>query len=197
MQLLDNMIVEEPKNDIKKILKAASPAINEDITSKGKEAAAITQKRVEDNKVNIDIEVKLGNSFNKAKETIANAIEATAQYQRAIKTTSQLQTEILKGLDAGEPIYDLFLKAVKAVSLATGNSLFYKEVKKDLVAIYGKGLKEQKPLEIKLEEVKDRLKNLEESAKADSLPADELKRIVSAIVAHKAEIEQIESILRG
>lgn len=48
MQLLDNMTVEEPKDDIiggsSYLSKPINNAINEDITSKDKEAAAITQK---------------------------------------------------------------------------------------------------------------------------------------------------------
>ena len=54
------------------------------------------------------------------------------EYQQNIKTSSQLQTEILKGARAGEDIYSLFLKAVKAISLMTSNTLFYSQIEGDI-----------------------------------------------------------------
>ena len=63
-----------------------------------------------------------------------------AEYQSNIKASSQLQTEILKGLKQGEDIHTLFLKAVQAISLMTSNKLFYTQSKETLIAIYGKGV---------------------------------------------------------
>lgn len=68
------------------------------------------------------------------------------EYQENIKRSGQLQTEILKGVKAGENVYNLFLKAVKAISLMTSNSLFYSQIEADTRAIYGEGLQEQAPL---------------------------------------------------
>lgn len=194
MQLLDNMIVEEPKDDIiggsSYLSKPINNAINEDITSKDKEAAAITQKKVTDNK-------RFKTSINRQQQILEDAKHTTARYQKAIEQTSQLQTEILKDIKKGVSCYDLFLKAIKAVSLAAGNEVFYNQAKNDLIAIYGEGLTEQRPLEIKLEEVKNRLDKLQKSATGLNIDAEDIKRLNSAIKAHKEEIERIESKLRG
>ena len=68
------------------------------------------------------------------RDTIARAAEVYRRYQDNIKATDTLQTEILKGVAAGEDIYQLFLKAVKALSLTVDNDLLYRQVERDLAA---------------------------------------------------------------
>lgn len=58
------------------------------------------------------------------------AIAVYREYQQNIKLSEQLQTEILKGSEQGENIKILFLKAVKAISLMTGNNYFYSQLQK-------------------------------------------------------------------
>jgi hypothetical protein len=88
------------------------------------------------------------------------------EYQQNIKTSSQIQTEILKGIKAGESVYSLFLKAAKSISLMTSNSLFYSQIEADIAAIYGKGLLEPEPLKMELEAVEGRLAKLRTTRKA-------------------------------
>ena len=45
-------------------------------------------------------------------------------------------------------IYSLFLKAVKAISLMTSNTVFYSQLEGDIRAIYGHGLLDPLPLQI-------------------------------------------------
>lgn len=85
---------------------------------------------------------------NKSEKERALAIYI--EYQQNIKTSSQLQTELFKGARDGDDIYSLFLKAVKAISLMTSNSLFYSPLEGDIRAIYGKGLKEAPAIDIEL-----------------------------------------------
>ena len=113
------------------------------------------------------------------------------EYQENIKRSGQLQTEILKGVKAGESVYDLFLKAVKAISLMTSNSLFYSQIEADTRAIYGEGLQEQAPLKCELAEVQKRLERLRE-AQAEELEHDSRERIGRAIQAHEAKIAQLQ-----
>ena len=94
-------------------------------------------------------------------------LEVYRTYQENIKTSSTLQTQILKGLKAGEDVYSLFLKAAKAISLMTSNSVFYSQTEEDLKAIYGRGLQEKPPLQIELEEVQGRLQKLIEADKRE------------------------------
>lgn len=113
------------------------------------------------------------------------------EYQENIKRSGQLQTEILKGVKAGESVYNLFLKAVKAISLMTSNSLFYSQIEADTRAIYGEGLQEQAPLQCELAEVQKRLARLRET-QAEELENDSRERIGRAIQAHEAKIAQLQ-----
>lgn len=72
------------------------------------------------------------------RDTIARAAEVYRRYQDNIKATDTLQTEILKGVAAGEDIYQLFLKAVKALSLTVNNDLLYTQVERDLAKNYSR-----------------------------------------------------------
>lgn len=79
-------------------------------------------------------------------------------------------------MKAGESVYNLFLKAVKAISLMTSNSLFYSQIEADTRAIYGEGLQEQAPLQCELAEVQKRLARLRET-QAEELENDSRERI--------------------
>ena len=82
---------------------------------------------------------KLFLDTQREREDHKRSLEVYKTYQENIKTSSQLQTDILKGLKAGEDVYSLFLKAAKAIALMTSNSLFYSQAEADLIAIYGSG----------------------------------------------------------
>lgn len=131
------------------------------------------------------------------REDHQRSLEVYRHYQENIKTSGQLQTDILKGVQAGTDIYSLFLKAAKAISLMTSNSLFYSQIEADTRAIYGEGLQEQAPLQSELEEVQKRLTKLKE-AQAGELESDSRERIGRAIAAHEAKIAQLtEKIQRA
>ena len=86
--------------------------------------------------------------------------EAYGEYQKNIRVAGQIRTEVFKGIRQGEDTNILLLKACKAISLMTGDSLFYKQVLEDMKAVKGKGLLEPAPLQIELEEVQTRLRNM-------------------------------------
>lgn len=134
---------------------------------------------------------KLYLDTQREREDRQRSLEVYRTYQENIKTSSQLQTEILKGLKAGEDVYSLFLKAAKAISLMTSNSLFYSQIEADIEAIYGRGLQEQAPLQCELAEVQKRLTRLKE-AQAEELEHDSRERIGRAIQAHEAKIAQLQ-----
>lgn len=123
------------------------------------------------------------------------AIEVYSEYQKNIKLSGQLQTEILKGARAGEDIYSLFLKAVKAIALMTSNNGFYRQLNEDIRAIYGAGLLEAKPLEQELEEVLERLRKLRTSMSRGTEPADSLHRIDRAIKEHERRATQLKELI--
>ncbi len=118
------------------------------------------------------------------------------EHQKNTAQSQQVQAEILKGLKAGESVHSLFLKAAKVISIMTNNDLFYDQVDKDLISIYGSGLKEDPALQIELERVQDRLRRLEdaETREADLPVKDRIRR---AIKAHRAKAVELERLLAG
>lgn len=126
---------------------------------------------------------------NRAK--LENAAKVYAKYQKNTLVSDNLQCEINKGLKSGEDIYVLFLKAVKAISLMTNNSAFYDVARKDLISIYGAGLKEPPALEIELKDVQTRLDKLR-AASRDETDSDNVARIKTAVEWHEKEVSRIE-----
>ena len=130
---------------------------------------------------------------NKAEKERALAVYR--EYQKNIKLSGQLQTDILKGAKRGEDIYSLFLKAVQAISLMTSNTVFYNQLNDDIRAIYGAGLSEPQPLKLELEEVQTRLEKLREASKRETEPADSLQRIEKAIQAHEQRTTELREMI--
>ena len=132
----------------------------------------------------------------KAQEQAAEkqrTIDIYKEYQSNAIKSSQLQAEILKGLNTGEDITALFLKAAQAISAMTNDSVFYKQVKESVTAIYGAGLQEDIPLSVELEQVEQRLMYLEEAALWNE--GGELLRIQRAIAAHKERSQRLRELI--
>lgn len=120
-------------------------------------------------------------------------------YQENIKHSSQIQTEILKGLKAGEAIPALLLKACKAISLMTDNSVFYKTAEETLKTKYGEELLEPAPISWELKSVRERLEKLEKALALEALNPEAdigaIERMKKAIEAHKAREAELERLL--
>jgi hypothetical protein len=78
---------------------------------------------------------KLQREADRRKAEKERNLEVYKTYQNNIKAAGQLQTEILKGVKGGESIYTLFLKAAKAISFMTSDSLFYSQLQEDITTI--------------------------------------------------------------
>ncbi len=115
-------------------------------------------------------------------------------YQENVKASSQLQTAILKGVAAGEDVYSLFLKAVKAVSLMTSNELFYRQIEADIKAVYGRGLQHKPPLQQELRETEERLQRLQEAAERER-GTDSGDRISRAVRAHRQAVDELKNMI--
>lgn len=122
-------------------------------------------------------------------------LEVYMTYQENIRKSVQLQTEILKGIKAGEDIYSLFLKAVEAIGCMTSNKLFYTQAEADIKSIYGAGLLEKQPLKLELVEVQTRLQRLTEAQEREQ-GLDSKQRIGAAIKAHQNRITEFESLIK-
>ena len=126
----------------------------------------------------------------------ADALEVYRTYQRNIRTAGELQREIQDGAYLGAGIYSLFLKAVEAISLMTGDKLYYENMRETVKAVYGEGLQEREPLELELQEVESRLEKLR-GARERTDGKDE-RNIERAIREHEKRAKLIrEQIKRG
>lgn len=144
-----------------------------------------------------EIEVNLAKiKLNQLKENHNNFLEFYKSYQENIKASGNLRAEILKGVQAGEDITTLFLKASKYISLMTGDKLFNEQIEKDIVAIRGWGLAENIPLELDLDKVKKRLDRLTEALCREVEP-DAREHIERAIKTHEEKITHIETLLKA
>jgi len=70
-------------------------------------------------------------------EAAAKQLEVYAAHQDAILKAGQLTNDITKGIQAGQNPFNLLLKAVKCISLMTGNDIIYDQAKDDIKKIYG------------------------------------------------------------
>lgn len=117
--------------------------------------------------------------------------EMCKEIQRNIILSSSLQTEILKGVKAGEDIYRLFLKACKAISGMTGSDVFYNQIVGDASAVYGKGMLSAIPIKEELQATQTRVERLRTAAENEKDLAVK-SRIEKAIAEHELKIAELE-----
>lgn len=141
------------------------------------------------------IEGKALISLAREKEDRQRLADAYKTYQDNIRKSGSLRTDILKGVQAGEPAQKLLLKAVECISRMTGDTLFYSQIEKDLKAIYGDAFLEEIPLEWELEEVETRLGKLREALERETTEADAKDRIKRAIRKHEEKRTEIKALL--
>lgn len=164
--------------------------------AEGTEDRGTAQKPVEGQINGLETQQAVGLYLKTQREREAEqrSLEVYKTYQENIKTSSQLQTDILKGVKAGEDVFSLFLKAAKAVSLMTSNTVFYSQIEADLTAIYGRGLLYKPPLQKELQEAQTRLQRLTEAEKRET-GTDSRERIKRAIEAHKRTIAELVTMI--
>jgi len=112
------------------------------------------------------------------------------EQQENIRRAGQLRADINKGVQAGEPIYKLLLKAIECISLMAGEKLFYDANKENLQTIYGI-LGEPEAIETEHQEVQQRLNNLKAAYDREEA-ADTKRRIQNAIKAHEDKLNKLQ-----
>ena len=142
-----------------------------------------------------------GTSTKPSIESVTEAIQRRVAdrykaQQQAIQATGQKTTELLKGIQRGEGIYTLFLQAVEIIGLMTGDTVIHNQAAEDIKSIYGVGLLERQPLQMELDEIRQRLDKLTEATERAGQPDDTLMRIYNAIAQHKTREQQIESLMQ-
>jgi hypothetical protein len=141
----------------------------------------------ENGKGNIKPLVNKENVIEALQERLAGVYK---EYQENIKRAGRLMTEINKGIQVGEPVYKVLLKAIECISLITGDRVFYDMNKNNLQTIYGI-LGEPAAIEIERREVEQRLKRLMAAYEKEKDPGAK-QRIKAAIKAHEEKIKTLE-----
>lgn len=121
----------------------------------------------------------------------AQAVEVYKEHQENIRKVGQLNTEILKGIHNGENLAILFLKAVKAMTLCTGNKAEYDIIESTLLSVYGAGLHEKEVVSISIDAVQNRLDRLKK-ALTEVTDRNERSRIEQAIKSHQKQLEHLK-----
>ena len=146
----------------------AAAAVQEDITPAAPPAALII-KQTHDS------------------EELERARAVYATYQDNIKKSQMLQTDILKGVQAGESTARLLIMAAECITAMTGNTLFADQVHRDIVRMYGDIFHDRGALEIELQEVEGRLSKLKAYKGAD-IP-------LQAIREHERKAQEIREAM--
>ena len=127
------------------------------------------------------------------------AQELSEERKSEIALADQLRAEVMRGLQCGEPVERLLLKAVQSMALKDNDTVSYPEAKKTLIAIYGDALGQPVPLQIELEETEQRLERLHKAYEAGEgvEPYDVQERVKNAIRAHEARIALLKDKIAG
>lgn len=118
------------------------------------------------------------------------AFEVYKKYQENIRKTESISTDILKGLQRGESLATLFLQAVRAYTLCTGNKAEYDIIADTLQTVYGKALHDAGAVELTADAIRNRLEHLQ-AAYSKATHSNEKSRLEQAINAHKRELASL------
>ena len=118
------------------------------------------------------------------------AQELSQERKSELAHANQLQVEVMKGLQSGEPVERLLLKALESLALKDNDTVSFPEAKKTLIAIYGAALGQPVPLQIELEEFETRLERLKQAYEEgkETEAKDTQERVKNAIMAHENRI---------
>ena len=122
------------------------------------------------------------------KQQLAISADVLKEYQANKKLTTRIVAEINHGLQQGQDIYDLFLKAVEGLALTTNDPDLMARSREAVQSVYGVGLRKPRAVEIEKQETQKRLKRLIESLEEASDISDQL-RLKRAIQAHQKRLD--------
>ena len=138
--------------------------------------------------------IEIPNGLKQFQSESDKITEVYATYQDNIKKSGQLITDIIKGLQSGIDIYDLFLKAVECVGFCTGDTTLRDVCENHLEIVYGYGGESDSPLEMTLRAAETRLERLNAVRGTPKTNPDTIERLDAAIRTHRELIERLRVI---
>ena len=116
------------------------------------------------------------------------------EYQANARNAGQSKVDILKGLQTGEDIYNLFLKACECISAMTGEQKFKELAEEYIKAVYGTALHTRQPLLLELQEVNARINKI--CSAIDSEPdAAAVDRLQTALYKHIQKRDRLQELV--
>jgi hypothetical protein len=192
MMKLDFTAIRTEQNATEKPLGARSAALQK---PSSKEAPVESEPALTGSQPATEGAGRLETLYNQEKAEHERNLSVYKQYQKNIRESGTLRSEIQKGAKAGEPLASLLLKAAKCISLMTGDTVFCSQLEKDLISVYGAGLLEPEPLKMELENVQNRLTSLQQAIERDTEPEESKDRLRRAVQVHKAREEQLIELI--
>ena len=126
---------------------------------------------------------------------LQRARDVYKEYQHNILAASEAKNAILKGIDKGESLCALLLKAAEAIARTTDDSVFASVVKRKLVEVRGLGLGDPEALDMERQDIKARLDKLHAALEREQ-GTDRESGIKWAIRAHEQELQRIEKLMK-
>jgi len=138
---------------------------------------------------------RLSVEYEQDKETYNRYIEVCKAYQSNIRAANGLICEITKGIRGGESIDKLFLKACKAISLMTDDSIFYDTTERDYREVHGIGLLREEALQVEFEATMARKQRLEEAYERET-DSSTREHIKWAFQDHIKRLVELDSLIK-
>jgi len=106
----------------------------------------------------------------------------------------ELKIKILDSINAGKNPLEIILEVAKLVGELSGEETFQREVREQILSVYGFALGDKFILENELQEVSRRLEKIEAAYKNPDFTDEEHKRMEFAIARHKEELLRLQNI---
>jgi len=136
--------------------------------------------------------------LEREREELEEARRVFAEYQKNIRQAERYTSDIAKELKEGKPLAYILLKALKCISLLTGDEVLYTQSKEEMQTVYGWGLHDPALLQVELKEARGRLEMLTRPELAEGhITGVERSRIQTAIRATEELINQLTDEING
>lgn len=146
------------------------------------------------NRGNSDGLERLQREADQNKDGRERARDVYKAYQANILAAGTLKSDILKGIDRGESLFNLLLQAGEVIARTTNDSVFAGVLRRKLVEVRGLGLGDPEALDGERLAIEKRLEKLHNALERERGTEQE-SGIKWAIRAHEQERQRIEKLL--
>ena len=110
-------------------------------------------------------------------------------------TLQTLKQKMRDDINLAKNPYDILLAMAKEIGKITGEDNFYMEIRENIISIYSHALKEERVLELELEEVTARRERIAAALNSDNFSSTDKDRMRFALTRHDREIARLKDEL--